>query len=221
MSKKKLIHFQENLTFPHLIQPDYKSLISGFSLQSHWNEQFFKNTHPIVAELGCGKGEFTVELARRYPEKNYIGIDWKGSRLWRGCKTVDELKMKNACFIRSLVDHVDLIFATGEISEFWITFPDPQPKKENHRLTAPRFLEKYRKLMVPGGTVHLKTDDPDFFHYTLNIIRDHQHRLLWSTADLYHSGYEGDVTKIQSFYEKMWLEKEKKICYLQFQLNRL
>lgn len=219
MSKKKRIHFQENLTFPHLLQPGYPVLISGFPLRSNWNDQFFKNTHPIVVELGCGKGEFTVGLAQSYPEKNFIGIDRKGARLWRGCKTVEGLKIDNACFVRALVDHVDLLFSPGEISELWITFPDPQPKKENHRLTAPRFIEKYRKLMVPEGILHLKTDDVDFFNYTLNIVQEHHHRLLWSTFDLYRSGYDGDVARIQSFYEKMWLEKEKKICYLQFQLN--
>ena len=219
MPKKKLIHFQENLTFPHLLQPEYKTLITGFEIQSHWHNKLFHNSHPIVLELGCGKGEYTVGLADLYPDKNFIGIDWKGARLWRGCRTVAEKGMKNAGFIRALVDHTGNLFAPGEISEIWITFPDPQPKREHRRLTAPGFLEKYRKILCRDGIIHLKTDDREFFQYTMDIIREYGHHLLWSTVDLYHSGIEDDVIKIQTYYEKMWLEKGKKICYLRFLLS--
>lgn len=193
--------------------------MTGFELQSHWHNRFFHNSHPIVVELGCGKGEYTVGLADLYPDKNFIGIDWKGARLWRGCKTAAEKGMKNIGFIRTLVDHAGSLFAQGEISEIWITFPDPQPKREHRRLTAPGFLEKYRKILCPDGIIHLKTDDQGFFQYTMDIIREYGHNLLWSTGDLYHSRTGDDVIKIQTYYEKMWLEKGKKICYLRFQLN--
>jgi tRNA (guanine-N7-)-methyltransferase len=219
VAKKKLIHFQENLTFPHLLQPTISDLVSGFSLRQRWHDDFFRNSHSIVVELGCGKGEYTVGLADRYPLRNFIGIDWKGARLWRGSKTVSEQGLKNVGFVRAMVDHVEQIFAPGEISEIWITFPDPQVKKERLRLTAPVFLSKYKNILTPDGIIHLKTDDQFFFSYTLDVIRKHGHKLLWATDDLYQSGSDDDVTAIQTYYEYRWLEMGKKICYLRFQLN--
>lgn len=221
MPKKKLIHFQENLHFPHLFQPSYSDLMNGFYLRSRWHEAFFKNDNPIVLELGCGKGEYTVGLAEIYPGKNFIGIDNKGARLWRGCKSIDEKKLKNAGFIRTLVDHSMSVFANGEVSEIWITFPDPQVKKENRRLTSPVFLEKYRHILTPDGIIHLKTDDREFYQYTLDIIEEHHHELLRSTDDLYQTGITEDVTSIRTYYESRWLEMGKKICYLCFRLNDL
>jgi tRNA (guanine-N7-)-methyltransferase len=218
VAKKKLIHFEENLTFPHLFQPKYHDLIPEFPLRGQWHSQFFHNRQPIVVEFGCGKGEYTVGLAQAYPEKNFIGIDMKGARLWRGCKTVEEEQLKNVGFMRTLVDHAEKIFAPGEISEIWITFPDPQPKKERRRLTAPVFLKKYRNILSPDGIVHLKTDDQDFYNYTLGVISQYNHKLLWSSSDLYNSGTTDDVISIRTFYERMWLEMGKKICYLRFQL---
>jgi tRNA (guanine-N7-)-methyltransferase len=219
VAKKKLIHFQENLLFPHLFQPAYPDLISGFEIRAKWREIFFKNEHPIVVELGCGKGEYTVGLAAKYPDKNFIGIDWKGARLWRGSKTVSEKGMKNVGFVRAMVDHVEQIFAPSEIDEIWITFPDPQVKKERLRLTAPLFLSKYRNILTHDGIIHLKTDDHFFYSYTLEIIREHNHRLLIATDDLYQSGISDDITTIQTYYESRWLEMGKKICYLRFQMN--
>ena len=219
MSKKKLIHFQENLSFPHLLQPAYNDLISGFHLRSRWNEDFFGNGHPIVVELGCGKGEYTVGLAARYPQKNFIGIDWKGARLWRGGKTVSEQGLKNVGFVRAMVDHVEHIFAPSEIAEIWITFPDPQVQKERLRLTSPVFLSKYKNILTPNGIIHLKTDDNIFYNYTLDVIREQNHQILWATDDLYQSGNTGDVVDIQTYYENRWLEMGKKICYLRFQLG--
>jgi tRNA (guanine-N7-)-methyltransferase len=219
VAKKKLIHFQENLSFPYLFQPTYKDLYPAYPLRSNWHERFFGNPGPIVLELGCGKGEYTVGLAAKYPEKNFIGIDWKGARLWRGCKTVSEQRLNNVGFIRTQVDHIEQVFAPGEISEIWITFPDPQVRKERRRLTSPFFLEKYKTILAHHGIVHLKTDDLFFYTYTLDVIREFDHSVLWATDDLYHSGSNDVVTTIQTYYEHRWLEMGKKICYLKIQLN--
>ncbi len=219
MAKKKLIHFRENLTFPHLLQPTYQDLASGLLLRGRWHAGFFHNDHPITLELGCGKGEYTVGLAGLYPQRNFIGIDWKGARLWRGSKTIVEQGLKNAGFVRAMIDHVEQIFSPSEIDEIWITFPDPQVRKERLRLTAPVFLSKFRNILIPGGIIHLKTDDSFFYSYTLDMIRDQKHNLLWATDDLYNSGTSEDVASIQTFYETKWLEMGKKICYLRFQLS--
>lgn len=219
MPKKKLIHFQENLLFPHLLQPSFQELMSGFPFRGNWHNNFFNHDYPIVLELGCGKGEYTIGLAELYPEKNFLGIDNKGARLWRGCKSVEEKKLTNAGFVRTLVDHVELLFGKHEVSEIWITFPDPQPKKEHRRLTSPVFLKKYHHILIPDGVIHLKTDDREFFQYTLDIIRKYHHRLLWSTDDLYQASITDDVTRVRTFYESRWLEIGRKIGYLRFQLN--
>lgn len=219
MAKKKLIHFQENLAFPHLLQPAYNDLLTGFSLRGKWHPDFFYNDHPVIVELGCGKGEYTVGLAMKYPQKNFIGIDWKGARLWRGSKTVAEQGLKNVGFVRAMVDHVEYIFAPSEVDEIWITFPDPQVQKERLRLTAPGFLAKYRNILTPGGIIHLKTDDRFFYNYTLDVIKEHHHTLVWATDDLYQAGTSDDVVSIQTYYENRWLDMGKKICYLRFQLS--
>jgi tRNA (guanine-N7-)-methyltransferase len=219
VGKKKLIHFQENLTFPHLFQPGYPEIENDFRLSSNWNKDFFHNGNPIILELGCGKGEYTVGLAEKYPEKNFIGIDFKGARLWRGARTVMEKEMKNVAFIRTQVDHITKFFGPGEVSEIWITFPDPQPHKERKRLTAPVFLDRYQRILGPEGILHLKTDDNGFYSYTLEIIEHFHHPILYSTDDLYHSGISDDVITIRTFYEKMWLGAGKNICYVRFKLN--
>ncbi|MEI6435007.1 MAG: tRNA (guanosine(46)-N7)-methyltransferase TrmB [Bacteroidota bacterium] len=221
MAKKKLIHFQENLTFPHLFQPSYHELDNGFALRSKWQEAYFANDRPIIVELGCGKGEYTVGLASKHPKLNYIGIDLKGSRLWRGCKSVIEGNLKNVAFVRTRVDHIGKIFAPGEISAIWITFPDPQQSKERLRLTSPGFLEKYSNVLSPGGIIHLKTDDVAFYLYSIDVIKKLNHQILWNTDDLYHSGTDDEVIHIQTYYEEKWLEMGKKICYVRFKLNNL
>lgn len=220
MAKKKLIHFEENLTFPHLIQPTYKELEAGFTFRSRWNELFFRNGHPIIVELGCGKGEYTVGLARKHPELNFIGIDMKGARLWRGCKTVEEEHLPNVAFIRTRVDHMLKLFGPAEISAIWITFPDPQKGKERLRLTSPCFLAKYEQILTDDGVIHLKTDDDQFFAYSLSVVNRFSHRIIRNTGDLYDSSLEDEVREIQTFYEMKWLAAGKKICYLSFNLRR-
>jgi tRNA (guanine-N7-)-methyltransferase len=212
--KKKLVHFTENLTFPFLFQPKYHDLVPRFRLRSLWGEEFFHNGNPIVLELGCGKGEYTVALGALHPESNYIGIDLKGSRLWRGCKSVTEQGLTNVAFVRTQVNHIPFIFGPGEVSEIWITFPDPQPKRERKRLTAPMFFQKYREVLRNDGIIHLKTDDSDFFSYTLEVVKELGLNLLFSTTDLYNSGHDGDVLSTRTYYENIWLEKGKEICYL-------
>jgi tRNA (guanine-N7-)-methyltransferase len=219
VAKKKLVHFRENLTFPHLFQPHYSDMLTGFPLRSKWNHDFFHNDHPIVLELGCGKGEYSVELAQKLPETNFIGIDIKGARLWRGAKTVNEEHLRNVAFIRQRVDFVEKFFGKDEISEIWITFPDPQRGKERKRLTSPQFLERYRNILIPGGFIHLKTDDIGLYNYTQEILTDHHHKILVSTDNLYHSPYADDMLAIQTFYEAIWREQDKKICYLKFVLS--
>lgn len=221
MPKKKLIHFRENLTFPYLFQPTYLDLREDFPLRSKWHSDFFRNTNPIVLEVGCGKGEYTVGLAKQNPQKNFIGIDIKGARLWRGCITVREESLRNVAFIRTLADHLERLFSPSEIAEAWITFPDPQPKKTWRRFTSTWFLGKFMNVMAPGGTIHLKTDNHDYFLFTLDVIRLEGHRLLLSTDDLYKSGITGGTAEIRTFYETRWLEEGRKICYLSFQLKTL
>jgi tRNA (guanine-N7-)-methyltransferase len=216
--KKKLVHFTENLSFPHLFQPKYHDLIPQFRMKSIWGKEFFHNQNPIILELGCGKGEYTVSLGALYPLMNFIGIDLKGSRLWRGCKTVAEQGLKNVAFVRTQVNHLPYIFGPGEVSEIWITFPDPQPKRARKRLTAPSFIRKYQQVLADGGIIHLKTDDPDFFSYTIEVAAEMGLKILYATKDLYKSGYDGDVHSTQTYYEKRWLEKGKEICYLKVQV---
>jgi len=217
--KKKLIRFTENLTFPHLFQPRYHDLQPEFWLRGAWNSEFFRNDHPITIELGCGKGEYTVGLARKYPERNFIGIDIKGARLWRGCKVVEEEKMPNVAFIRTRVDHLEQLFAPEEVSEIWITFPDPQPGKERKRLTAPAFLKRYKKILDPSGIIHLKTDDPELFAYTREVINENELTLIRAVDDLYNNKSDETASHFQTYYEKIWLEEGRKILYMKFKFT--
>jgi tRNA (guanine-N7-)-methyltransferase len=219
--KKKLQHFQENLSFPHLFQAKYHELITDHHLRTRWREEFFRNNNPVLLELGCGKGEYTIGLAEKSPEKNFIGMDIKGARLWRGCKIVQEKQLKNVAFLRSQVDHITKFFGKNEVSEIWITFPDPQLRKEKKRLTSPGFLEKYRNILAPGGIIHVKTDSQMLFNYTFGIVTRENLPVLFATEDLYHLKTIEDAGTIQTYYERKWLEKGKKICYLKFQVNPL
>lgn len=219
--KKKLIRFEENKTFKNLFQLSYPEVKDGMYLRGKWAKEFFKNDNPIILEIGCGKGEYTIGLAERNPNINYIGIDIKGARLWRGCKTSNEREMDNVAFIRSKAELLGLYFAPEEISEVWITFPDPQPKeyRERKRLTSPRFLKMYHEFMPLDGKVNLKTDSELLFYYTLEVIEDFKHKLIYGLRDIYDSDLESEVTQIQTYYEQKWLEMGIPINYIRFELN--
>jgi tRNA (guanine-N7-)-methyltransferase len=221
MGKNKLKHFAENETFQMFIQPSVDEVKNNLQLAGNWANQLFGNNHPVVLELACGKGEYTVGLARNNPDKNFIGIDRKGARMWRGMKTAVEEEMPNVAFLRTRIDLLANCFGKHEISEIWITFPDPhlKYKKTMRRLTSPYFLELYNKILVPGGKVHLKTDNIQLYKFTLETIRENNHQLLYETNDIYASGKKDETTQIQTHYEKMHLMEGLKIIYIVFSLN--
>lgn len=197
--------------------------MTGFPLKGKWHAGFFGNNNPIILELGCGKGEYTVNLASNYPNANFIGLDKKGARLWRGGKTSQENQMRNVAFIRTRIEQIEHLFCAGEVSEIWITFPEPQPRaaKAKKRLTSPQFIERYRKIMKPEGIIHLKTDSELFYDYTLEVINENKHELIYSNDDLYSNLDDPrikDVIGVQTFYEKMWLAEGSKIKYLEYKL---
>lgn len=220
-SKNKLKRFEENKTFQNVIQPSREEIQQGFKLKGKWNEHF-GNDNPIVLELGCGKGEYTVGLAKRNTNKNFIGIDIKGARFWRGAKTALEENLENVAFLRTQIELTDLLFAQNEVSEIWITFPDPQIKykRTKHRMTNQSFLEKYRKILSPKGTVHLKTDSEFMHGYTLGLLHGLGFEVLYANHDVYkNEGSPAEVIEIQTFYENQYLEKGKPITYIQFRIN--
>ncbi len=223
-SKNKLKRFKDNEKFENVIQPKRDEVVQGqFLYQGVWNDQYFKNTNPIVVELGCGKGEYTVGLAKRYPDKNFIGIDIKGARFWRGAKTALEENMQNVAFVRTQIELVDKIFGKDEVAEIWITFPDPQIKykRTKHRMTNPDFLEKYTKILISEGLIHLKTDSEFMHGYTLGLLEGLGHQILYSHHDIYSNHEAPEIlTGIQTFYEQQYLMKDKPITYLKFRLKR-
>lgn len=217
MGHHKLQRFAENLTFPNLFQVGFDQLEQeGFALKGRWAEHF-DNGNPLTLELGCGKGDYTLALARIHPDRNYIGVDIKGARLWRGAKTAVEEPLQNVAFIRTRIELIDRFFAEGEVSEIWITFCDPQLKKPNKRLTAPRFLDTYARFLAPESIMHLKTDSQELYDYTLNeVLPTRNVEITVHTNDLYNSNYEGEAKLTQTFYEKMFLAEGKPITYIQW-----
>ncbi|MDR3245363.1 MAG: tRNA (guanosine(46)-N7)-methyltransferase TrmB [Prevotellaceae bacterium] len=214
MGKDKLRKFKENLSFKHVFQP-----VSGeiTEFKGHWNEKF-GNSNPLVLELGCGKGEYTVALSRKYPDKNFIGVDIKGARLWRGAKTVEDENILNAAFLRIRIEFIDNFFAENEVDEIWITFPDPQMNKPRKRLTSIIFLDRYRKFLKNGGAIHLKTDSRMLHDYTLNVINENKFHLLSSYTDIYVQNPDDELLGIKTHYEAQFSAKGIPITYLKFKI---
>ena len=222
-SKNKLRLFRENETFSNVVQPSREEVLSdALKLKGNWRKNFFKNNNPLVLELGCGKGEYSVNLAKAYPEMNFLGIDIKGARFWRGAKIALEENLNNVGFLRTQIELVDHIFEENEVDEIWITFPDPQIKykRTKHRLTNEDFLQKYKKILKPDGFVHLKTDSEFMHGYTLGLLHGLGEKIEYAHHDVYGShGAPEAVTNIQTFYEKQYLEIGKKITYIRFKFR--
>lgn len=225
MGKNKLSRFAENATYAHVVQPTFRDLqAADLPFRGKWNSGFFKREAPLVLELGCGRGEYTVGLAKLRPGKNYVGVDIKGARIWRGAKTAHEEGLANVGFLRTHVDHILRCFGKHEVDEIWLTFSDPQIGKARKRLTSPLFLARYKEILKPGGIIHLKTDSPLLYEYTLEQIAEHQLHTEESSANVYAelvpriSPEEQDVLNIRTYYESMWLEEGRSIHYVRFRI---
>ncbi|KEZ92763.1 tRNA (guanosine(46)-N7)-methyltransferase TrmB [Nonlabens ulvanivorans] len=220
-SKNKLKRFNENETFDNVIQPTREEMTTAFEWKGKW-ATFFKNDNPITLELGCGKGEYTIDLARKYPNRNFIGVDIKGARFWRGAKTAIEEGLTNVAFLRTQIELVEYAFGKNEIDEIWITFPDPQIKykRTKHRMTNPEFLSKYKNILVEGGFINLKTDSEFMHGYTLGLLQGLGEDIVFAHHDIYtHTEAPEEVVSTQTFYEKQYLEQGKAITYLKFRLR--
>ena len=222
-SKNKLKRFRENETFDNVFQPSREEVVGDlFALKGRWNSAFFNNDNPIILELGCGKGEYSVGLAERYPDRNFVGIDIKGARFWRGAKTAAETSMHNVAFVRTQIELIDHIFGEQEVDEIWITFPDPQIKykRTKHRMTNSEFLQLYKKILKPEGIMNLKTDSEFMHGYTLGLLHGEGHEVLYANHNVYkNEGSPSEVTEIQTFYEKQYLEINKSITYIRFKIK--
>lgn len=216
MGKDKLRKFAEIATFDNVYQRE-----QGLPFKGQWAEKHFKNNNPVVLELACGKGEYTVNLAQLFPDKNFIGIDLKGNRLWRGAKTAVEENIPNVAFLRIQIEAVMDYFGQGEIEEIWITFADPQPRegKEKKRLTSSVFLPKYKAILAEGAKINLKTDSDLLYSFTKEMIEQHQMLVHKDTDHLYQSEFADEVLSIKTHYEKIYLKKDKNINYIQFSFS--
>ena len=223
MGKDKIKRFAENATFRCVVQPEFEEVFrKDYALKGHWHDTFFKNPNPIVLELGCGRGEYTVALAKRFPEKNFIGVDIKGARLWRGAKTATEEEMENVAFLRTRIEFIESFFAPDEVDEIWITFPDPQLRKNRikKRLTSPQFLEMYARFLREGGKIHLKTDSRPLHDYTKQLAELNHLAIEAANADIYGTGFADEVLSIRTTYEQRFLQEGLPITYLRFRLEQ-
>lgn len=213
VGKDKLRRFSEIGEFANVLQLD-----AGKPMLGQWSPAFFKNNNPLVLELACGKGEYTVNLAILFPDKNFVGIDYKGNRIWRGAKTAVEEGINNIGFLRIQIENLIDYFAPGEVDEIWITFPDPQPQlsREKKRLTSPRFLDQYKQILKPGGKVNLKTDNNDLYAYTVQKVDELGLINHIQTDNLYHSEFATEILCIKTYYERKYLKDNKNINYIQF-----
>jgi tRNA (guanine-N7-)-methyltransferase len=210
-------------SFNNVIEPGIEEVKAGeFPLKGKWNKEYFRNNNPIVLELGCGKGEYTVELATKFPLKNFIGIDIKGARIWRGAKTAYENKIPNSSFLRTRIEFIRSFFSEDEVDEIWITFPDPHPRRRDcsKRLTNPHFLNYYRSFLKNNGIIHLKTDNLELYNYTLGIVNHNNLEIIIATSDLYSGKTENDILSIRTHYENIFLGQGININYLSFRLDK-
>ncbi len=217
MSKGKLAKFADMAEYPHVFEYPFSVMEDvPFEMKGHWHRDFFKNDNPIVLELGCGRGEYTVGLGRLFPDKNFIGVDIKGARMWSGATESLQAGMTNVAFLRTNIEIIDRFFAPGEVSEIWLTFSDPQMKKATKRLTSTYFMNRYRRFLVDSGIIHLKTDSNFMFTYTKYMVEHNQLPVEFCTDDLYHSGLVDDILSIRTYYEQQWLDRGLNIKYLKF-----
>ncbi len=224
MGKGKLAKFADMASYENVFQYPFSVMEHVlFDMQGQWREQYFKNNNPIVLELGCGKGEYAVELARNYPDKNFIGVDIKGARMWTGATQALKEGLKNVAFLRTNIEIIDRFFAKDEVQEIWLTFSDPQMKNPRKRLTSTYFMERYRRFMVDGGTIHLKTDSNFLFTYTTYMVEKNQLPVDFRTEDLYHDeqstlNVEPATLAVQTYYEQMWIARGLNIKYMRWHL---
>lgn len=224
MPKNKHRKFSEINAFANVVQPGYRFPVSDHPLKGKWRQKFFHNENPVILEIGCGKGEYTIGLAEAFPDNNFIGIDIKGNRLWTGAKYALETGLANVGFLRIQAEHVACFFDKDEVDGIWVTFPDPQPNKPRirKRLTSPEFLSRYRNILKPSAPVYLKTDNSLLYQYTLEVIEQFNHELILATDDLYGNPGNVDplILKIKTFYENIFLEKGDTICFAKFRLQQ-
>jgi tRNA (guanine-N7-)-methyltransferase len=219
----KLEKFAEFNTLKNCFTLFFENISQGFPLKGKWRSDYFNNTHPLIVELGCGKGEYTVGLGENNPEKNYIGVDIKGNRIWVGAKQAIEKNLLNVGFLRTRIDFIDHCFSENEVDEIWITFPDPQPQKPRarQRLTNKIFIDRYKKFLKAGGLLHLKTDSTSFYEYTLEVIAENNYQIVWHTNDLYKNcpSDRQELINIKTHYEQLFTEKGEDIKYICFRVN--
>jgi tRNA (guanine-N7-)-methyltransferase len=219
MSKGKLAKFADMAEYPHVFEYPFSVMEDvPFEMKGHWHRDFFKNDNPIVLELGCGRGEYTVGLGRLFPDKNFIGVDIKGARMWSGATESLNAGMTNVAFLRTNIEIIDRFFAPGEVSEIWLTFSDPQMKKATKLLTSTYFMNRYRRFLIDSGIIHLKTDSNFMFTYTKYMVEHNHLPVEFCTDDLYHSGLVDDILSIRTYYEQQWLDRGLNIKYLKFRL---